>query len=250
MVLALNATADNDLAAVLLEVTGAAAGPVVITRSDHNGTLTVRLADGQEPISGGLTVRDFEVALFGVATYTVTDSAAATASDTATMAVASPVLMAAVLPTARQSLVAVTDYDSARDGAAMVLDVKDRPDPLIITSPLRLRAGSLSVWTGTYEDALAVEDTAASGEVLLFRQPTYIGMDMYFTPLSLSVKPIAMETTPARWEVTVTFKEGAPPDGPLLSAAGWNYDAHTATGMTYAQSLIAFPTYNDRVIGP
>lgn len=250
MVLALNVTAEDDIAAVLIEVTGAAAGAVTITRSDHNGTRDVRLFDGQEPISGSLTVRDFEPALFGTATYTVTDSSAATATDTTTTNVTAPVLMAAVLPTSRQSLAAITDYDASRDDAGQVHWVKGRPDPLIITSPLRLREGSLTVWTETYEDALAVVATAESGEVLMLRQPTYVGMDMYFTPQSLRVSQAYRASSSWRWEVAVSYTEADIPSGALLSAAGWNYDAHTATGMTYAQSLVAFPTYNDRVIGP
>lgn len=250
MALALNATAEDDLAAVLLEVTGAAAGPVTIERSDQNGTTDVRLYEDQEPISGTLTLRDFEPALFGSVVYTVTDSTTATASDTVTTAVAYPVLMAAVLPTARQALVAVTDYGATRDGAGQVHWVKGRPDPLIITSPLRLRDGSLEVWAATYEDALAVQSTAASGEVLMLRQPTFTGMDMYFTPRAISIRPLTAATPESRWQVDITFVEAYSPAGPLLSAAGWNYAAHTATGMTYAQSLTNFPTYNARVIGP
>jgi hypothetical protein len=247
---ALTATASNELAAVLLEVTGAPAGAVTITRVDSNGTGTVRLMDGQEPISGILTVYDYEVALQGEAAYTVTDSASATASDTATMNVEFPVLMTAVLPNERQHLVAVVGYEAGRDFGGTVHWVIGRADPVVVTSPMHTREGSVTIWAGSYEDALAVSNAAASGEVLLLRQPTFAGMDKYLVARRVSFSPKAEDTSPRRWEVALDYTEVRVPTGPLLSAAGWDYAALADSFDTYADAAAAFATYNALVVGP
>ncbi|MGW5239498.1 hypothetical protein ACWEOW_11245 [Monashia sp. NPDC004114] len=250
MTIALVATADNDLAAVLLQVTGAAAGAVTITRVDANGTGTVRLMDGQQPIAGVLTVRDYEVALQGTATYTVLDSASGTASATADMAVEFPVIMAAVLPNARQQFVAVMDYDAAQEYAGTVHWVIGRDDPLVVTSPMRLREGSVTMWAGSYEDAKAIADVTRSGEVLMFRQPTFAGMDKYLIARRVSVSPQSQDTSPRRWEVVLDYTEVKVPSGVLLAAAGWNYAAAKDSFDTYADFKVAFATYADAVVGP
>jgi hypothetical protein len=63
---------------VLLQITGAPAGAVVITRTDTNGTGLVRLRTGQLPIAGALTVTDYEPALLGGIRYDVVDAASVT----------------------------------------------------------------------------------------------------------------------------------------------------------------------------
>lgn len=247
---ALTATVDNDLAAVLLQVTAAPAGPVTIERTDRNGVAAVRLMDGEEPISGAMTVRDWEPALTGTVTYTVTDAAAGTATATVTTAVALPVLMAAVLPHSRATLAAVTDFSDESEMGGTVHQVIGRAEPLVIGAGHTLATGSLTVYAGSFEDAQAVAAVARAGNVLLLRQPTYAGMDRYLTARRASVRPRNDDTTPRRWDVELAYLEQASPDGPLESAAGWNYAAHTALGLTYAQSTAQFATYRDRVIGP
>ena len=60
-----------DLAAVRVELTGAAAGPAAITRTDANGSRLVRQRAGQETSAGSLVVVDYEPALTGDVVYTV-----------------------------------------------------------------------------------------------------------------------------------------------------------------------------------
>lgn len=72
---ALVLTPQPATASVLIQITGAPAGPVVITRTDANGSGPVRLRTGQEPIAGALTLIDYEPALIGGLTYDVVDSA-------------------------------------------------------------------------------------------------------------------------------------------------------------------------------
>lgn len=53
-----------------------------LTRSDANGTRQVRLRDGEAPVGGALLVTDYEPALTGTITYTVTTTDTVTASTT------------------------------------------------------------------------------------------------------------------------------------------------------------------------
>lgn len=63
------ATPLPDLAAVRLEVAGAAAGALPITRTDRNGAHLVRQLPGQETSAGLLVVVDYEAALEGDVRY-------------------------------------------------------------------------------------------------------------------------------------------------------------------------------------
>lgn len=82
---ALTLTPQPDTASVAVQITGAPAGAVAITRVDANGSRPVRLRSGQTPISGSLTVTDYEAALTGPIRYDVVDSASATTSAYASM---------------------------------------------------------------------------------------------------------------------------------------------------------------------
>lgn len=246
---ALTATAYDDRAAVLLQVTGAPAGPVTITRTDANGTAPVRLLPDQEPIAGVLTVYDYEAALDGTATYAATDSAAVTVAAAALVNVPAPRLAAAVLPHLSATLAAVTDYDAARDSTATVHRPAFRSDALVVTGPMRYRSGTLTAWAGSYADARAVEEVLSSGEVALLRQPTYAGMDMYLTATGVRVSPLGDETTTRRWEVTVDYQEVKAPTGPVRSGAAWTLDGVEAIG-TFATVAATFATFTALTVGP
>lgn len=248
MATALALTAKPDVAAVLIEITGAPAGALTILRVDDNGTGTVRLQDGQLPAGGSLTIFDYEAALNGLVSYSVTDSASVVTNGNVTTAVPTPFLVAPILPHYRQSLTAVIDYEANQDTSTTVHWVIDRKDPLVTAGPLRFRTGTLEMYCEDYAKAEAVRQVASNGEVLLFRNPDYLGMDMYLIPQRVSTRPKIMETVPRRWAITIDYVEVKIPSGPVLSGT-WNFNEIAAIG-NFNAILALFPTFNDLVAGP
>lgn len=245
---ALVLTAKPSIAAVLIEITGAPAGAVTITRTDLNGSGTVRLQEGQQPISGSLTIFDYEAALNGTVSYDVLDSASAVTSGSVSTNVAQPFINAVVLPHKNQQIDYVTDYDSQQDNSSSVHWIIGREDPLVISGPLRLREGTLNLYVTSYAEALAVKNVAATGEVLLFRQPTFQGLDMYLVPTRVAIRPDERMSSGRHWTVDISYNEVKIPSGPVRSST-WNYDAVTALG-TYNTVKAQFATYNALVAGP
>lgn len=242
----LTLTPRNDIGAVLLEVASAPAGPVVIYREDINGPGEVRLLPDQEPISGALTVYDHEAALTGLVSYTVTDSAPATVSASVTMDGYYPIITAAALPQYHRIVTAVTEYDSGQDYGGTVLWIVDRPDPLVVTSPLRYREGSFAVRTADFDEATAVVNVASTGAIMLLRQNDHPGMDMYFVPRRARKAPITDGT--GDWQVTFDYTQVKAPSGPLAGGL-WNFDAAEALG-TFDEVEALFATFNDSTVGP
>lgn len=247
----LTATALPTLAAVRLEILGAADGAVTLTRSDANGTAPVRLLEDQEPIGGSLVVTDYEPALTGTLTYSVTDSAAVTVSDTADLTglVAHPVLVSPVRPQHRVDLVAVTDYSHSRESNATVHPIIERTDPIVIYGGLRTRQGTVNLYAPSYAEALAIEDVFDSGEVALLRQTDHDGMDAYMIAERTSVSVFQGATVERRWQVAVEFVE-AVVDAPLLGGAGWTYADLLENYPTVFAVANAFTDFNDLAVGP
>lgn len=398
MTTVMNLTARNDIGAVLIEVTGAPAGGLTIYREDMNGPGTVRLLAGQVPISGALTVYDYEAALTGTVYYGIigdrtnlmtnpsfeTDltgwtasagtmtrdatehnsgaysmkvtgaagwrdvysanvaagagrkyalSTAVKGSGSATLSlynqantlIAStvvslsgawqrvglsgispvgttavyvtagvqvvtagvdqlfadaflleadtlfskpyiegtvtntslnesvvvdgyyPVISAAALPQYRAMVTAVTDYDASQEYGGTVHWVVDRPDPLVITSPMRYREGSFVVRCTTFDEAEVVVDVASTGNVMMLRQNDHPGMDMYFVSRRARKSPITDGTRD--WEVSFDYTQVKVPSGDLKGAAVWNFDAVEAIG-TFTDVKNQFATMKALVIGP
>ena len=243
-------TADTTLAAVTIAITGAPTGDVTVSRADGNGIGTPRRLSGQVPISGSMTLFDYEAALAGDVTYTVTDSAAATVQATTSLGVAFPALHVAQQPSTLQFLNALTEFDESRENAATVHRIIGRADPVVVTTVTRTREGRMVIWTGSYTDARAVIDVAAAGEVLILRQPTFDRMDMYFVALRTSNQPRQEDTAPRRWSVEVQYVEVSSPAGVLLDSAGWGYDDVLAGFASYNDVEAAFADYNALVVGP
>lgn len=221
-----------------------------ITRTDANGSRPVRVLDGQEPIAGVMTVTDYEAALTGTVRYDVVDTAGVTTSASTTLAgVAVPWLRAAVLPQLGGALEYVTDYRSARASLSTVHRPVGRVAPLVVTGKLGSREGSLTMWCSSYPNALTVASAATNGDVLLLRQPTYAGMDMYFVAQSLNVNP-GDAATARRWSVGIDYIEVDVPADALAGAAGWTYASVAGGYATYAAAKSAFTDYADLVAGP
>lgn len=257
MATTLTATANTTTAAVLLVVdapTGATL--VALTRTDVNGSRPVRLLDGQGlDGTGALTITDYEPALTGAVGYAVTVLNGAVredATDTVTFdgTVMLPRLAPAVRPDLGVTLTMVRTYEASRASTTTVHDVIGRPDPLVSLGVQGTRRGTLGLFAPTYSGALDVEAALGAGEVVLLRQQTYAGLDMYLTATSSQVRPFDDETTIRRWEVTVEYVETAAPLGALYGALGWDYAASLARNATFADSLAEFALFSDLTAGP
>lgn len=237
-------------ASVLLQITGAPAGPVVITRTDANGTSTVRLRTGQVPIAGALTITDYEPALIGTLAYDVVDSGNARVSATTTLAglVARPQIGGVQLPGLEFDPELVTGYTGTREAGSTLVRVLNRADPIVLLAPAHTREGTLEVWCRTYDDALRCQNVMAQARVLLLRQPTHPGLDMYFVPQTAEVAPLESTADGWRWQVSSRYVEVRNPAYPLLGAAGWAFD-DVAGYASFAAVRAAFPTFDALLVG-
>lgn len=236
-------------AAVLLTVT-ATATVTAITRTDVNGTAAVRTLPGLLPhTAGSFVLTDYEAAA-GLVTYAVQSSAPAACSLTVTLT--GPRLSSLVLPAYFAAVDLVEGYTAARATTATLHDVIDRADPVVTLGVMRLRTGTLTMWARDYAAARAIEAVYARGEVALFRQTQYPGLDMYHVALDeITVTPHDPATAPRRWSVVVPFVEVARPTGAnILGTLGWSFDDVAATYATFTAVPAVFATFNDLTTGP
>lgn len=235
---------------VLVQVTAAPA-TIVINRYDVNGVNPVRLLAGQAPIAGDLTVTDYEAALTGPLRYDVVSAGATIATATTTLAgtVAQPWLSVPVLPQNRVALVAVLEVSEARDQAGTIHVIINRADPIPTFGPLRLRKGTMRIWAPDYPTARTIEAIANFGEIVLLRQVTHDGLDMYFSAIGTGLKHEEFTTNGWRWFVEFDYHETYSPVAPLQGSIGWNFNALTQWG-TFDAAQSAFHDFNAMLVGP
>jgi hypothetical protein len=248
---ALVLTPQPSTASVLLQITGAPAGPVVITRTDVNGSGSVRLRVGQVPIAGALTLTDYEPALLGDLTYDVVDSANAVVSETTTLegTVTQPQIGGVQQPGLEFDPQLITGYTSTRSGSSTVHELVGRADPVVVLGPTRLRRGRLSVWLADYAAAAACIGVLAQARILMLRQPDYPGMDMYFLATELPAQPLAKTSQGWRWSVEFDYVELRSPSLPLLGAAGWRFDDVASGYPTFAAVRSTFADFDALLVG-
>lgn len=195
-----------------------------IYRTDANGTsVPVREDAGGQDVSGGnMTLTDWEAALVADVTYEVVDGLGATATTTtahtgtqielgAWLTLPVTAVPSAGTPPLAVELALVTDYDAAAESTGTMHQVIGRTDKIGNPGPLSTRTGTLEIYAGDYPTAKAVRDLLAPGVVGMFRQPTNLGMDLYFTATRVEEAPRPEETDPVRWRVAVQFEEVAVP---------------------------------------
>lgn len=249
---ALALTPQPDTASVLLEVTGAPAGPVTITRADTNGTGPVRLLADQEPIGGALTVTDYEAALAGGLTYTLVDAASAvvTASTTLDGAVLRPWLSVPVSPQlGRQVLDVLDDYTADQEARGQLHQVIDATEPVPTLAPLSARTGSLSVLALDHTEARAIAAVYGRGEVVQLRQ-LVPGLDMYHVATRVAVRLEEHVIGHAVWRVAVSYAEVARPGGSLLGGLGWDFAELAGAYPDFASVTAAFEDFAALTAGP
>lgn len=250
---AVTATPQPASASVALQITGAPAGAVSITRADVNGVNPVRLRDGQVPIAGAMTVIDAEPALTGPLAYTVTDYASARADVITSLdgLVGHPVVAAVQVPQLAVAPPLVTGYDAGRQSASTVHTVIGRADPIVTLGSTALRVGGLQLFFTDHDAAHAADATLAGPYLYLLRQPTHPGLDMYFAVSETRVTPL---TPPAaagwRWQLDARYVEVRRPNGPLLGSPGWSWDAVAAGFPTWDALPVVFPTWAALAVGP
>ena len=252
MVTALTATPDTTAGTVLLSITGAPAGAVVLTRTDVNGANPVRMRTGQAVSSGSLILTDYEPALTGGISYDVVDSAGTRKSAATTLEKPGGYLerFAAVqVPSSQHVATLITGYDAERPTSTTVHEIVGREDPVPVVGPLRLRRGSLEVFSKDYAEARHAAATA-SAPLLMFRQSDYPGMDMWLTPTRIRTRPLEETAGGWRWSTTIEYVEVRPPRVPLLGDAGWTFDDVAATYPTFAAVRSTYATFADLLVGP
>lgn len=195
-------------------------GGTTIRRTDVNGTsVVVREGPaGQDTTgvtgSGVMTVTDYECAVQGVPSYTVTDGNAGTATTTVTPTAPAGVWLTVplkgdpVTPVAPPyvSVSLVTEWDESGDSSGTIHKVIGRSDPATNPGPLSLRTGTMKLWCATYAAATAIRAMLANGDTAQLRQPDYPGMDLYFVATRVRVSP--EDVTPTqRWSATVDYTE-------------------------------------------
>ena len=194
-----------------------------VTRTDVNGVdVPVREDQGGQDIPNGstsLTLTDWEAALTGPVVYTAHDGVGGTATATTTFDGLDAGVWLTAPATATPSssadpdavaLQLVTDYSESADTAGTLHTIIGRADRIATPGPMGLRRGTVDVWAADYQAVAAVRALAASGEILLLRQPTHPGMDMYFYPQSVSARPEQADTATRRWAIGLTYEQVLP----------------------------------------
>lgn len=197
-----------------------------VTRTDANGTdVEVRENQGGQDVSalGSMALTDYECALTGLITYTVTDGLGGTAQTTATFDTVPDVKPSLTIPVTAvpgggpgsdPDFVEpdmVLTYDETSQSNGTLHTIIARADKVANPGPLALRSGALDVFCLDYAQAKAVRDLLATGEVAMLRQPTHPGMDLYFTARAVAVRPESTPTETRRWVASVAYEEGLAP---------------------------------------
>lgn len=227
-------------------VTVTVSGGSVVTsvqRRDVNGLRAVRVPTGLVPSTGGFVLVDTEASLKGPITYQVVTTVGREATASTALDVPGWYLVDPMLPTGAQPLPLVEGLTSVRASATTFHEVVGREDPVPVVGPLRRRSGVMDLWCASYEDGLSIVALYATRRILMLRQGTFGGLDLYHLPESVDLSPQPADTSPKRWRVGVSYREVAVPTGPLLSQPGWTYADVLAAYSSYDDLLVAFPTY-------
>lgn len=245
----ITATPQAATASILLQVSGAPAGAVSLTRVDANGAAAVRLRENQAPIGGSLTIVDNEAALVGLLRYDVKDAANATVSASATLAglVPLPQLTVPVLSTLGVELEMVLDYGASYPSTGSVHDVVKGTAPIPNLGPLGARRGQLELYAADYTAALRIVSCYSRGHVVMLRQPTIDGLDLYHVADGQDAVRVAPDQ--GRWRVAVNYREVRSPSAPQMGVAGWTYADLSAAYPSYAAVRAAFGSYADLAAG-
>ncbi|TDE91589.1 hypothetical protein EXU48_15705 [Occultella glacieicola] len=243
------ATPDPANGNILLDITPGTSSTVdAITRTDANGTHPVRLLPNQLPTPSQLIVRDYEAALTGPVTYTLTGAGGS--QVTTSLGSDHPWLFVPVYPQFSAAVESVTGYTSDRATQTTVHQVIGRPDPLVTIGRLQTRAGTLEIWCASHADALTVQNVYSLGHAVMLRQVEHAGLDMYHFARAVTVDPFAPQGARTRWRVAVDYVEVNRPTADLAGSLGWNYSELAAAHTSYFEVAFTYADYNALLVGP
>lgn len=231
--------------------------PLTIQRTDANGTRYVRLAAGAEPdAAGALSVIDAEPATAGLVTYVVRDGGGNTASDSLTLDHPTPVIHA-VGYTVTLDVDRVDGYEGSRryQVSSDVLPIVGRQDPITTErgeATWSLRRGTLTFAPQpTFAEADAIRVVYTSGRVVMLRQATHVGLDLYHVALEIQgPTPVYLADAGWRWQVRVTYVEVSWPAGDLRGDVAWDYAGLEDSALAYWNLGDDWSTYADLEAGP
>lgn len=243
-------TPQPGTASVLIQISGAPAGPLTLTRSDEYGVVPVRMTEGQLPIAGLLTVVDAEACLTGSVTYSATDSSGTVTASTTLAGVSRLARLASVqLPAFAAAPDQIIDYRADQTPATSIHQPIGRPDPIAVLAPALTRQGTL---TALCTDAAALADLqqlAAAGHIIRYRQTLHGSLDMYLVVTAITPRPEDLADDGWLWALDIGYREVRSPVLPLLGSAGWTYADVAATYSTYVALSLAFDSYVELVTG-
>lgn len=215
---------------------------LAITRTDANGTATVRLRDDVLPsILSPLIVEDFEASA-GPVSYTISGDVESHTMP-AVMVLDSPWLSVPIMQTYSQRVESVLEYGAELAGRASVIEFPGRRDVVAVLRKMALRRGTMQLWAGDYAGAASIRGVLSRGEIVMLRQPDHAGMDMYFITESASIDPLTTESGASIWAVSVTYIEVLRPGGFLASAPGWDFAQLAAAYQDFQAVAITFADF-------
>lgn len=253
MSVTLTATPDPVLGSVLVQVVATAGETMAgLTRTDGNGTASVRLLAGQDLAGGSLTVQDNEAALIGPVTYTFTDADDVQTITTTTFDGTAPGswITVPVMPgySFRLALEPL-DLDGRKTSSTTVHDVIGRPYPALTLGRLASIRGRLQLFALTWRDARAIADAYNRGVVVMLRQDAHDGMDLYHVAQEVRLFPSPETTSPRRFLVEVDYVGAPRPSGVLLGTVGWDFDGVTDTYPDFDTVRDSYASFADLTAG-
>lgn len=245
MTLAISATFDDDTGSVELTLTGATAvaGEWTVTRTDANGSATVRVYADLD-LTNPTVISDYECALAGSLAYTAT-AGVETASTSLSVESTHAWLGFPIYPNYNIPLVLGSDFEKAYAPALTVHAPLDRDDPVVIDGRFGFAAGRLSI--------LVDDDVEANAIVAAYRRVRTAHLragtrSVYHKARALGIAGAAARS--AQCIVRGEYIEVARPIGDLVGSLGWTFGDTTALGVTFASVADVFPTFADRTAGP
>lgn len=245
---------------VVQRYSSTSATPLILTRSDANGTRFVRLTEGAAAnSSGAMTAVDYEAAYADVV-YRVIDAAGNSAYTgtiqpfTASTIDPDEVQLVAVGTSLVAGLQRVDGFDRRfefRDSGSQ-LAIIGRQDPVVTTrsdNDWTKRRGTVTLYARDEADLDAIQAVYEGSRVVLLRTRETSVRDMYHVASAITVRPHTLAadgvqgTTHSGWtyQVDVEFSEIAWPEGDLAGDA-WTYADLVADNLAYFD-LPAYGTY-------
>lgn len=237
--------------AVVVTVTPTAEVTAVL-RTDNAGVTAVRTLDGALPTTAPVVIEDYEAPLDRPATWSVVGGPAAQATATLPSPDGGAWLTVAAAPQWSWKPAMVEDLSWSAEAGAVLHDVIDRPDPLLVTKPLRSRAGSLRVWCASAEEADAIADVYRRGQVVLARIGDTAPTSLYHvaTTVRATLDPATVAAPSPRWHVDIDYRQLRRPDGPLLGTLGWSWNDLAADYGSWTEVAAAYESWVAVQTGP